>query len=195
MRRIIYFVHQTLDGYIEGPNGEFDWPQMGPELSAYSAELDAEVDAILYGRVVWEMMSSFWPQAESLSDHPHDLAYAPLWRAKSKLVFSNTLEKADWNTRVIGGDVVPAVTALKQETGGDIVLMGGQKLAAGLAGTGLLDEYRIVVHPVLLGGGRPVFDPQPDRTALTLAESRTFDASSVLLRFTVPTDAQIPERS
>jgi dihydrofolate reductase len=192
MRKIIYFVHQSLDGYIEGPNGEFDWPMVGPELSAYGRELDDQVDTILYGRVVWEMMSAFWPQAESMSDDPHDLDYAPRWRAKPKVVVSSTLSQADWNTRVIGGDLVEEVTALKREPGRDVVLMGGQKLAAGLAGAGLLDEYRIVIHPVLLGGGRPLFEGQTGlegqtgRTALTLVESRSFDSRSVLLRYTVP---------
>lgn len=183
MRKIFHFVHQSLDGYIEGPNGEFDWPQIGPELSAYSQELDDQVDAILYGRVVWEMMSSFWPQAESLSDHPHDLAYAPKWRAKPKLVVSSTLPEAGWNTTVIGADVVERLTELKQQPGQDIVLMGGQKLAAGLAAEGLIDEYRIVVHPVLLGGGRPLFEQTKARASLSLVETRTFDARSVLLRF------------
>jgi dihydrofolate reductase len=186
MRKIIHFVHQSLDGYIEGPDGEFDWPGMTPELSAYSRELDEEVDAILYGRVVWEMMAAFWPEAESMSDDPHDLAYAPVWRAKPKLVVSGTLREAGWNTRVISGDVVGRLTALKQEPGRDIVLMGGARLAAGLARAGLLDEYRIVVHPVLLGGGRQLFGEQASRQDLTLVESRSFDSRSVLLRFTVP---------
>lgn len=185
MRKIFHFVHQSLDGYIEGPNGEFDWPTMGPELSAYSLELDAQVDDILYGRAVWEMMSGFWPQAESISDHPHDVAYAPVWRAKSKIVVSSTLREADWNTRVISADVVGQLTALKQQPGQDIVLMGGQKLAVSLAGDGLIDEYRVVVHPVLLGGGRRLFDDGQKRRPLTLVESRIFDQNSVLLRYTV----------
>jgi dihydrofolate reductase len=186
MRKIIYFVHQSLDGYIEGPNGEFDWPMVGPELSTYGRELDDQVDTILYGRVVWQMMSGFWPQAESMSNDPHDLAYAPVWRAKPKVVVSTTLTQADWNTRVIGADVAEQVAALKQEAGQDIVLMGGQKLATTLARAGLLDEYRIVVHPVLLGDGRSLFDGQKGQTTLTLVESRSFDSRTVLLRYTVP---------
>jgi dihydrofolate reductase len=185
MRKIFHFVHQSVDGYIEGPNGEFDWPEMGPELSAFSQELDDNVDAILYGRVVWDMMSAFWPQAESLSDHPHDRDYAPRWRAKPKLVVSNTLQQADWNTQVISGNVTEQLTALKQQPGKDIVLMGGQKLAAGLAREGLIDERWIVTHPVLLGGGRSLFDEEKNRTKLSLVETRTFDSRSVLLRFEV----------
>ncbi len=118
MRKIFHFVHQSLDGYIEGPNGEFDWPEMGPQLSAYSRELDDQVDAILYGRAVWDMMAGYWPQAESLSDHPHDLAYAPIWRAKSKLVVSSTLTDPGWNTRVLKDDVAGQLRELKQQRPG-----------------------------------------------------------------------------
>ncbi|MGH3378374.1 MAG: dihydrofolate reductase family protein, partial [Actinoallomurus sp.] len=94
MRKIIYLAHVSLDGYIDGPNGEFDWPGMGPELSAYAFGLHDRVDTLLYGRVVWEMMSAFWPNAESMSGHEHDLAFAPYWRETPKVVFSRTLEKA-----------------------------------------------------------------------------------------------------
>ena len=185
MRKIFHFVHQSVDGYIEGPNGEFDWPEMGPELSAYSQELDSQVDAILYGRLVWEMMLSFWPEAESLSDHPHTRAYAPIWRAKPKIVVSSTLQDAAWNTRVINANVIRQIRELKQQPGKDIVLMGGAKLANGLAREGLIDERRIVTHPVLLGGGRPLFDEEKHRTNLSLVETRTFDSRSALLRFEV----------
>ena len=101
MRKIIYYVHTSVDGYIAGPNGEFDWPVMGPELSAYSLGLHDTVDTFLYGRGVWEVMSGFWPQAESMSDDPHDVAFAPVWRAMPKVVFSRTLTGADWNTTVV----------------------------------------------------------------------------------------------
>src|SRR3954471_16865470 len=101
MAKLIHFVHQSADGYIEGPNGEFDWPAMGPELSEHSQVMNETTDAFLYGRVVWDMMSSFWPKAEELSDHPHDISYAPIWREKPKVVVSRTLTSADWNTRVL----------------------------------------------------------------------------------------------
>src|SRR5690349_12412805 len=151
MRKIFHFVHTSLDGYIEGPKGEFDWPQMGPELSAYSDEIVAETDTIMYGRAVWEVMAGYWPDAESRSDHPHDLAYAPVWRATPKVVVSGTLGSADWNTEVIGDDVAARVRALKERPGSSIVLMGGRTLAAALTAEGLVDELRVVVHPVLLG--------------------------------------------
>jgi len=183
MRRIIHLVHESLDGFIEGPNGEFDWPVMGPELSAYGFALHDRVDTFLYGRGVWDMMSGFWPHAESLSNDEHDLAFAPLWRAAPKVVVSRTLQTADWNTRVIGEDVVEGLAALKKQPGKDIVLTGGSNLAATLTQFGLIDEYQIIVHPVVLGGGKPLFYDSQARIHLRLLGSRTFDSRVVLLHY------------
>lgn len=180
MAELVHFVHQSLDGYIEGPNGEFDWPVMGPELSEDSRALGERADAFLYGRVVWDMMSGFWPRAEDFSDDPHDLAFAPVWRAKPKVVVSRTLDKADWNTRVLNG--VEQVADLKA-AGEDLVLFGGSGLAAELTRHHLIDEYRVFVHPVVLGGGRPAFPDSVGRLGLTLVESRVFDSQVVLLRY------------
>ena len=182
MGELIYFVHQSLDGFIEGPNGEFDWPMMGPELSAHSQELSRNGKTFLYGRVVWEMMANFWPNAEQHSTHEHDLAYAPLWRENPKVVVSRTLEKADWNTRVIGENAARELAALK-EAGEALVLFGGSGLAAHLTEHGVVDEYQVVVHPVVLGGGKPVLPPAGRRFGLELVESRTLDSQVVLLRY------------
>ena len=84
MGKLIHFVHQSLDGFIEGPDGEFDWPRMNPELSAYSQELSGGDKVFLYGRVVWDMMSNFWPKAEQHSTHEHTLVYAPIWRGRPR---------------------------------------------------------------------------------------------------------------
>ncbi|MET8996915.1 dihydrofolate reductase family protein [Amycolatopsis sp. NPDC004169] len=183
MREIVHMVHTSLDGCVEGPNGEFDWPVLGPELSAYSQQVTAHCGEFAYGRKVWDMMSAYWPTAESISDHPHDIAFAPVWRATPKVVFSRTLEKADWNTRVVGGDLGAAVAALKAEPGEDVLLMGGAELAAELTARGLIDEYQVFVHPVVLGGGKRPFAEGTARLGLTLAQSRVFDDEVVLLRY------------
>lgn len=183
MRKIIYFVHTSVDGHIDGPNGEFDWPALGPELSAYSLALTERVDTFLYGRAVWDMMSGFWPHAGSMSTDPHDLSFAPIWRRTPKVVFSNTLTEADWNTRVIDGDLAEEVAALKRQPGKDLLLSGGSRLPATLTGLGLIDEYHIVVHPVVLGGGNRLFLEPKDRINLELVESKTFDSRTVLLRY------------
>ncbi|CAM5533234.1 dihydrofolate reductase family protein [Streptomyces abikoensis] len=186
MGKITHFVHQSLDGFIEGPNGEFDWPVMGPELSAYSQSLTAGADYFLYGRVVWDMMSGFWPRAEEYSTDPHDVAFAPVWREAPKLVVSSTLDGTEpgWNTRVIGTNVVEELTALK-EAGAHLLLFGGSTLAGFLTEHRLIDEYQIFVHPVVLGGGKPVFHTPQRRMGLALTESRTFDDQVVLLRHEV----------
>ncbi|UKY54892.1 dihydrofolate reductase family protein [Streptomyces inhibens] len=181
MGKITHFVHQSLDGYIEGSNGEFDWPVMDPELSAYSHALTDSADIFLYGRNVWDMMSGFWPRAEEFSTHEHDLAFAPVWRKAPKVVVSSTLGEADWNTRVIKTDVVEELTALKQ-SGAHLLLFGGSTLAGFLTEHGLIDEYQIFIHPVVLGGGKPVFRTPQQRINLSLVESRTFDSQVVLLR-------------
>ncbi|MGW0660658.1 dihydrofolate reductase family protein [Streptodolium elevatio] len=181
MGKLIHFVHQSLDGYIEGPNGEFDWPSMGPELSAYSHELTGGDKVFLYGRVVFELMASYWPNAEEHSQHPHDLAFAPVWRAADKVVVSHTLEKADWNTRVVNDNVVAELAAIKA-AGRDLVLFGGSELASYLTEQGAVDEYRIFVHPVLLSGGRPVLRKSGLRRRLELVETRTFDGTVTMLR-------------
>ena len=186
MGKIIYWVHQSVDGFIEGPKGEFDWPVMGKELSAYSLELTERAGAFLYGRTVWELMSYYWPRAESISDDPHDLAFAPVWRRTPKIVFSRTLEQPEGNVRVIGGDLEEEVTTLKLSPGKDLLLMGGSTLSAALTDLGLIDEYHIVVHPVVLGGGRPLFLQGKDRLNLQFVESRSFDARTVLLRYERP---------
>lgn len=180
MAKLVRFVHQSADGYIEGPNGEFDWAAMGPELSDHGQVMNETTDAFLYGRVVWDMMSSYWPKAEELSDDPHDIRYAPIWREKPKIVVSRTLTSADWNTRVVSS--VSDLAALKDTLSGDLVLFGGSSLAGALTAAGLIDEYQIFVHPVVLGGGKPVFGPSP-RIGLKLVESQVYDGNVVQLRY------------
>jgi dihydrofolate reductase len=180
MRKIIYWVHTSVDGFVNGPNGEFDWPVMGPELSAYSEALDERVDTLLFGRPVWEMMVGFWPNAESLSQDPHTLAFAPFWRAAPKYVFSRTYEGDEWTTRVIRDDLQAEVTALKEQPGADLLLTGGAGLAAALTELRLIDEYHVAVHPVVLGGGLKLFGDSKQRIKLSTGSSRLVDDGVVV---------------
>jgi len=183
MRKIVYWVHASVDGFIDGPNGEFDWPVMGPELSAYSEGLDKTVDTLLFGRPVWEMMVGFWPNAESITDDPHTLAFAPFWRATPKIVFSRGYPGDDWTDRVIGDDLAAEVSALKARPGADLLLTGGSALAGALAELGLIDEFHIAVHPVVLGGGRPLFARPKQRLGLKLVDSATLDGQVVVSHY------------
>lgn len=181
MRKVVYWVHTSVDGFIAGPNGEFDWPAMGPELSAWSDSINDRVGTFLYGRVVWELMAGYWPTADQISDHPHDLAFAKVWREMPKVVFSRTLTEAGWGARV-ATDAEAEVRALKAQPGKDLLLTGGAGLAATLAAADLIDEYQVVVHPVVLGGGKRLF-PLSDRFDLKLTGTRTFDGRAVLLNY------------
>ena len=192
MRKIIYWVQTSIDGFIDGPNGEFDWPTMGPELSAYSEALDQRVDTLLFGRRVWEMMVGFWPQAESISDDPHVAAFAPFWRATPKIVFSRTHPGDEWTDRVIKDDVHAQVSELKSEAGADLLLTGGADLAASLTALGLIDEYHIAVHPVALGGGRKLAAHPEHRVHLRTVDSRLLDSSVVVTHY-APGDLQQPQ--
>ncbi|MFF5228291.1 dihydrofolate reductase family protein [Dactylosporangium sp. NPDC000521] len=183
MRKIIYWVHTSVDGFIDGPNGEFDWPTMGPELSAYSEVLDQRVDTLLFGRPVWEMMVGFWPTAESMSDDPHVTAFAPFWRATPKVVFSRTFEGDAWTSRVIAGNLRDEVLALKAEPGADLLLTGGASLAAALTDHGLIDEYHVAVHPVVLGGGRRLFAEPKQRLNLRTVTSTLLDGAVTVTHY------------
>ena len=182
MRRLIHFVHSSADGFIEGPNGEFDWAQLGPELGEYSMSLTDRADTFLNGRTVWTMMSSYWPNAESMNPDEHAIAFAPVWRTTPKVVLSTTLESADYGTRIVR--TVEEIRALKDEPGKDILLTGSASVANALAEAGLLDEYHVVVHPVVLGGGKPVHQTT-GRRSLRLVDTRSFDGRTVLLRHDV----------
>lgn len=183
MRKIIYWVHTSVDGFINGPKGEFDWPVLGPELAAYSEELDRNVDTLLYGRPVWEFMVQFWPTAEQLADDPHTAKFAPFWRATPKIVFSRSYAGDEWTSRVIGENLATEVAELKDEDGGDLLLTGGSALAVALTEHGLIDEYHIAVHPVVLGGGLRLFGNAAERIILRPTSSQLLDGNVVVTAY------------
>jgi len=184
MRKIIQWVIASADGYVDGPNGEFDWAAApGPELKEYAERLHDRADMFLFGRGVWEMMSGYWPNVESISDDEHDRKFAPIWLETPKIVFSRTLEKADWNTRVISDNLREEVAALKRQPGKDMLLTGGSRLPASLTALGLIDEYHIAVHPVVLGGGNQLFHKPEQSVNLRLADARTVDSGVVIMHY------------
>ncbi|MFV2013423.1 MULTISPECIES: dihydrofolate reductase family protein [unclassified Micromonospora] len=188
MRKIIHWVNSSVDGYVDGPNEEFDWAQLGPELGEYADRLHKRADTFLFGRKVWDMMAGYWPNAEETAESEHDLKFAPIWLETPKIVFSRTLEKADWNTRVISGNLAEEVSELKRQPGKDMLLTGGSELPAALTALGLVDEYHIAVHPVVLGGGRPLFQEPERRVNLRLVEARPADSRTVILHYQPTTE-------
>jgi dihydrofolate reductase len=184
MKKLITMMSVSLDGFMEGPNRELDWHLVDEELHGhFNAEL-ASMSAFLDGRVTYELMAEYWPTADQdPANGPLIAEFARIWREMPKIVYSTTLELADSNATVVRDVVVEEVEALKAEPGGDLML-GGADLAAAFMRLDLIDEYRLYVHPVVLGGGKPFFPPSDVPVSLQLAETRTFGSGVVLLRYT-----------
>lgn len=186
MRKVILMMSVSLDGFMEGPNRELDWQFIDDELHTHFNEELAAMSLFLDGRVTHELMAGFWPTADGDPSNPAPvIAFARIWRDMPKIVFSRTLERADWNTTVVGEVDVEEVTKLKAQPGGDMML-GGADLAATFLRLDLVDEYRLYVHPVVIGAGKRLFPPSAGPIVLRLAETRTFASGVVLLRYARP---------
>ncbi|WP_327289344.1 dihydrofolate reductase family protein [Streptomyces sp. NBC_01198] len=183
MRKIVLMMSVSLDGFMEGPNRDIDWHQVSEELHNYFNAHLGTMGAFLDGRVTYELMADYWPTADEDPSSPEPIKeFARIWREMPKIVYSRTLERADWNSTIVR-EVVPAeVEALKAGSGGDLAL-GGADLAAVFAEHDLIDEYLIYVHPVLLGAGKRLFPGAADRAKLRLIETRPFGNGVVLLRY------------
>jgi dihydrofolate reductase len=189
MRKIILMMSVSLDGFIEGPDRELDWPLVDDELHTHFNEELSPMGGFLHGRVTYELMAGFWPTADQdPSSTPPMVEFAGIWREMPKIVFSKTLERADWNTIIMRDVSVGEITALKTQPGGDLSL-GGADVAASFMRLDLIDEYRVYVHPVLIGRGKPLFpttDNSDNRVNLHLTETRNFGSGVVLLRYQRP---------
>ena len=173
----------SLDGYIEGPNRDISWHMVDDELHRYFNEQLSGMGAFLSGRVTCELMAAFWPTADTdpASTEPM-IEFARIWRDMPKIVYSKTLRQAGWNTTIVR-DVVPEeVAKLKAAPGGDLAL-GGADLAASFMRLGLIDEYRIYVHPIVIGAGKPLFPRSGPRVNLRLLETRAFGNGVLLLHY------------
>ena len=183
MRKIIWTMSVSVDGYMEGPSREIDWHMVDDELFRHLNGWLAGAGDFLEGRVTYELMAEFWPTADQdPAATPTVVEFAQIWRDMPKVVYSRTLERADWNATVVH-DVVPAeVLALKAQPGGDLVL-GGADLGAEFARHDLIDEYRLYVHPVVIGRGRPMLRPSDAMVPLRPVETHTFGSGVVMFRY------------
>ena len=183
MRKIVWMMSVSVDGYMEGPNREIDWHMVDDELHRHMNGWLAGAGAFLEGRVTYELMEEFWPTADQdPAAPPTIIEFAQIWRDMPKVVYSRTLERAGGNATVIH-DVVPAeVLALKGQPGGDL-FVGGGDLGAEFARQDLIDEYRLYVHPIVIGRGKPMLRPSEAKVPLSLIETRTFGNGVVLLRY------------
>lgn len=179
MRNLFAFNMVSLDGFFEGPERDISWHRVDDEFNQFAIEQTSAVDTILFGRVTYEMMASYWPTRAAIDDDP---VIAGLMNGLPKIVFSRTLDKPEWNTtRLVKDHLAREISALKQQPGKDLALFGSANLLSSLMQLDLIDEHRIIVNPVLLGSGRPLFQGVIDKIDLKLHRTRAFQNGNILL--------------
>jgi dihydrofolate reductase len=178
MKKVIFQMSISIDGYIEGPNREIDWHIVDDEFNAYAVETLKATDVLIMGRRNYELMAGYWPTA------PGDDPVKEQMNGKPKLVFSRTLKRVDWqNSRLATGSIADEVAALKRVPGDGLLWVGGSDLASSFLEQGLLDEIRFIVTPILLGAGKTVFDAIKKRYPLKLLSTKSFKSGNVILTY------------
>jgi dihydrofolate reductase len=181
VRKLLSFMVVTLDGYYEGPNGEFDWPNVDDQFNEFAISQLNDIDTLVFGRVTYEGMASYWPTPAAVEGNP---AVADRMNSIPKIVFSATLDTTDWeNTTLIKGNVADAITELKQQPGKALAMFGSPHLTVSLLEQGLVDELRVMVQPILLGAGKSLFAGLNHRVPVTLETTTTFSSGNVLLSY------------
>jgi len=181
MRKVFLFNMTTLDGFFEGPNQDISWHNVDEEFNEFAIDQLNETGTLLFGRITYQGMASYWPTDAAIHDDPE---VAGLMNSLSKIVFSRTLDKPEWNnSRLVKNNVVEEVSKLKQQPGKDIAIFGSSDLAVTLAEQGLIDEYRIIVNPLFLGGGIPLLKGIKEKVNLKLLNARIFKSGNVLLYY------------
>ena len=179
MRRVIMWNMVTLDGFFEGPKSwDIDWHEYvwGDELEQFSLEQSKSIGMLLFGRVTYQGMAAYWSTAKGET--------ADFMNTVPKAVFSRTLERADWsNTRLVKSNAEEEVVKMKQQPGKDLFIFGSANLSSTLMRHGLIDEYRLGLNPLVLGGGNPLFKSNPERLRMRLLEARPLKSGVVLLRY------------
>lgn len=183
VRKLIYGMNLTLDGYIAAAGDDISWGGPSNELFQWWLDQERASSLSLYGRKLWETMSSYWPTGDQQPNAtPAEIEFARTWRDTPKVVFSSTIDKVGWNTRLVTGDAIAEITRLKAGDGGPMSI-GGATLAGAAMRAGLIDEYALATHPVLVGGGTPYFTSLDSWVNLNLVETRTFPDGVVLTRY------------
>ncbi len=183
MRSVTYSMAMSLDGYVVGPDGSFDWTPPDKEVFSLATDEVRKVGVHLLGRRLYETML-YWETADQNPSLDYStLEFAAAWRALPKVVFSTTLSAVRGNARLASGGLAEEIERLRAEAAEGDIAIGGATLAAEAAALGLIDEYRVRLCPVLVGGGRPFFPHREDRVNLELIESRTFSSKVVYLRY------------
>jgi dihydrofolate reductase len=182
MRRLIAFEQVSLDGFFVDAKGDMSWAhKQDPEWTSFTSSNASGDGALLFGRVTYEMMASFWPTPMAMERMP---AVAEGMNRMPKVVFSRTLENVSWhNTTLVKGDVAAHVRKLKNEPGPGMAILGSGSIVSQLTQAGLIDELQIVVNPIVLGKGRTLFEGVEEKIGLQLMKSRAFDNGNVVLYY------------
>ncbi len=179
MSRLFAFNMVTLDGFFEGPGHDITWHNVDQEFNEFAIAQLQDIGTLMFGRVTYELMAGYWPTAAAKADDPH---VAGLMNGLPKIVVSQTLGKPSWdNSRVIRERIGDEISSLKQGSSKDLAVFGSAKLLGSLVKMDLVDEHRLMVNPIVLGQGRPLFQPPMGKLNLKLMKSRVFGNGNVLL--------------
>ena len=183
MGKLIYSLNTSLDGYVEDANGSLDWSIPDEEIHQFFNDQEQEFDVSLYGRRLYEIMHPHWSTAEENPDAtPVEKEYSRTWKAIPKIVFSRTLDHVEGNATLMRDGLIEEATKLKSQPD-KLISVAGASLASSLIEAGLVDEFRLVIHPVILGGGKPFFPNLKAPTNLTLLETHRFSSGAMYLRY------------
>jgi len=181
MRKLFAFNMISLDGFFEGPNQDINWHNVDEEFNEFAIEQTSTIGTILFGRVTYQLMESYWPTPDALKNDP---VIAGLMNSLPKIVFSKTLDEAEWNnTRLVKDNIVEEILKLKQQTGKELAVFGSANLLSTLMQMDLVDEHRIIINPLVLGKGVPLFKKVDEKINLRLLKTRIFKSGNVLLYY------------
>lgn len=180
-RRLFIFNMISIDGYFQGPGCDISWHNVDAEYNDHAIEMLESVDRLLFGRITWELMASYWPTESAIKNDP---VVAALMNKLPKYVCSRTLQKVEWqNSLLVREPCLDTIRSWKAEEGRDIAVLGSSRLCLGLLDAGLVDELRLMVAPVLLGKGNSIFEGLSRKLNLTLMSQQNFASGNVLLRY------------
>src|SRR6516162_2618180 len=188
MRKIIVFNFVSVDGHFAGSEGEIDWHNYDEEMGEYSLEQLKSLGALIFGKTTYELMASYWPTADGIESEPE---VAEIMNTLPKIVFSGTLTDVEdgpvWKNVTVLHEIQPeSVLTLKAQAGGDMALFGSGTIVQQLTNLGLIDEYRLVINPLILGDGKPLWRDIQQTRKLRLIRTRVFQNGNVLLCYQSP---------
>ncbi len=181
MRKIIVQEMITIDGFFAGPDGEIDWHNVDAEFNDYAIKFLNTLDTLMFGRITYELMANYWPTENALKDDP---IVADKMNSLSKIVFSKTKEELAWNNSKIFSEInADEIKKIKQAEGKDIAIFGSGMIVSALADLGVIDEYRLIINPVILGKGKSLFLNIEKRYKLKLVKVHEFKSGNIFLRY------------